>query len=169
MVAQIHCSFLHIGIKMSQVLQWVGFFLHYNISCVSLSMDNNGSLMWLIHMGIQCRMDWLPLKKKNGLIKVISRKKSQLNSLEQICLPCWAGKLRSGTGSLQNTESLRVIKLVVEIFQDREESQTDLDGTFQKCETQRTLIPAKCAHRSFWDMNFQQNQEWDRYTSETEL
>lgn len=66
-------------------------------------------------------------------------------------------------------KSLKVIKLVVGIFQAREEPQMDLDGAFQNCETHRTLIPAKCTHRSFWDVNFQQNQAWDRYTPETEV
>lgn len=91
--------------------------------------------------------------------------------MQQIHLPCCAGELRSGAGdhrSLQSMESLRVIKLVVGIFTPRQESQMDLGEAIRNCETQRTLIPTKCSHGSFWDMNFQQNQVWDRYISETE-
>lgn len=41
-----------------------GDFFILQVSCISLFMDNSESLMWLIHVGIQWRMDWLLFKKK---------------------------------------------------------------------------------------------------------
>lgn len=80
-------------------------------------------------------MDWLQFKRKELESYIFLAEKTQLCSLQEF-LPCWAGELRSEAGdrrSLQNLESLRVIKTVAGIFPRTEEFQMYLGGAFQNC------------------------------------